>query len=93
VNREDVRRSHEASFDPHGARRFFTREELATITHDVLCVHGRDDRIIPVDASRYFAAAIPNANLYVLGRCGHWTQIEHPETFERLLTGLIDGRI
>ncbi|WP_192808653.1 alpha/beta fold hydrolase [Actinomadura montaniterrae] len=93
VNREDVRRSHEASFDPDGARRSFTPEELATITHDVLCVHGRDDRIIPVDASRYFAAAIPNANLYVLGRCGHWTQIEHPETFERLLTGLIDGRI
>jgi 2-hydroxymuconate-semialdehyde hydrolase len=93
VNRDDVRRSHEASFDPDGARRFFTPEELATITHDVLCVHGRDDRIIPVDASRYFAAAIPNANLYVLGRCGHWTQIEHPETFERLLTGLIDGRL
>ncbi|MGI5330428.1 alpha/beta fold hydrolase [Actinomadura nitritigenes] len=93
VNREDVRRSHEASFDPNGTRRFFTREELATITHEVLCVHGRDDRIIPVDASKYFAAAIPNANLYVLGRCGHWTQIEHPETFERLLTGLIDGHL
>ncbi|GAA2117930.1 alpha/beta fold hydrolase [Actinomadura napierensis] len=93
VNREDVRRSHEASFDPNGARRFFTPEELATITHEVLCVHGRDDRIIPVDASRYFAEAIPNANLYVLGRCGHWTQIEHPDTFERLLTGLIDGEI
>ncbi|MER6815428.1 alpha/beta hydrolase [Spirillospora sp. NPDC000708] len=93
VNREDVRRSHEASFDPNGARRFFTREELATITHEVLCVHGRDDRIIPVAASEYFAAAIPNADLYVLGRCGHWTQIEHPETFERLLTGLIDGHL
>ncbi|MEV0666475.1 alpha/beta fold hydrolase [Actinomadura luteofluorescens] len=93
VNREDVRRSHEASFDPDGARRFFTPDELATITHDVLCVHGRDDRIIPVEASEYFAAALPNANLYVLGRCGHWTQIEHPRTFERLLTGLIDGRL
>ncbi|MEU9869233.1 alpha/beta hydrolase [Actinomadura sp. NPDC048021] len=93
VNREDVRRSHEASFDPDGARRFFTPEELATLTHEVLCVHGRDDRIIPVEASRYFAAAIPNAHLYVLGRCGHWTQIEHPRTFERLLTGLVDGHL
>ncbi|MEU5879818.1 alpha/beta hydrolase [Spirillospora sp. NPDC047279] len=91
VNREDVRRSHEASFDPAGPRRFFTPEELATITHKVLCVHGREDRIIPVDASRYFAAALPGADLYVLGRCGHWTQIEHPEKFERLLLGLIDG--
>ncbi|MES9601828.1 alpha/beta fold hydrolase [Actinomadura sp. NPDC000929] len=93
VNREDVRRSHEASFDPDGARRFFTPEELATLTHEVLCVHGRDDRIIPVEASRYFAAAIPNAHLYVLGRCGHWTQIEHPRIFERLLTGLVDGHL
>ncbi|MFI0353404.1 alpha/beta fold hydrolase [Actinomadura sp. 9N407] len=93
VTREDVRRSHEASFDPDGARRFFTPEELATIPHEVLCVHGRDDRIIPVDASEYFAAKLPNADLYVIGQCGHWTQIEHPETFERLLMGLIDGRI
>ncbi|MFI0405665.1 alpha/beta fold hydrolase [Actinomadura sp. 3N508] len=93
VNRDDVRRSHEASFDPDGARRFFSREELATITHDVLCVHGRDDRIIPVDASRYFAGSLPKANLYVIGQCGHWTQIEHPETFEKLLLGFVDGQI
>ncbi|XRQ10576.1 alpha/beta fold hydrolase [Actinomadura welshii] len=93
VNREDVRRSHEASFDPNGTRRFFAPGELATITHEVLCVHGRDDRIIPVEASRYFADNLPNANLYVIARCGHWTQIEHPETFEKLLAGLIDGRI
>ncbi|TDC68759.1 alpha/beta fold hydrolase [Actinomadura sp. GC306] len=93
VNREDVRRSHEASFDPAGPRRFFTPDDLAAIPHEVLCVHGRDDRIIPVAASRYFADHLPNANLYVIGRCGHWTQIEHPETFEKLLAGLIDGRI
>ncbi|WP_165970489.1 alpha/beta hydrolase [Actinomadura sp. 6K520] len=93
VNREDVRRSHKASFDPDGPRRFFTPEELAAIPHEVLCVHGRDDRIIPVAASRYFADHLPNANLYVIGQCGHWTQIEHPETFEKLLVGLIDGRI
>ncbi|GAB2850543.1 alpha/beta hydrolase [Actinocorallia aurea] len=92
VTREDVRRSHEASFDPAGARRFFTPEELATVTHDVLCVHGRDDRIIPVDASRYFADHLPNADLCVLAECGHWTQIEHPEKFERLLLRLINGR-
>ncbi|ROO85613.1 pimeloyl-ACP methyl ester carboxylesterase [Actinocorallia herbida] len=93
VTREDVRRSHEASFDPQGARRFFTPEELATVTHEVLCVHGRDDRIIPVDASRYFADNLPNADLYVLAQCGHWTQIEHPEKFETLLLALVDGRI
>lgn len=93
VTREDVRRSHEASFDPQGTRRFFTPEELAGITHEVLCVHGRDDRIIPVEASKYFSRHLPNANLYVIAQCGHWTQIEHPETFETLLLGLVDGMI
>lgn len=93
VVREDVKRSHEASFDPDGARRFFSPDELATITHEVLCVHGRDDQIIPVEASKYFSEHLPNANLYVLGQCGHWTQIEHPETFETLLLGLIDGHL
>jgi 2-hydroxymuconate-semialdehyde hydrolase len=93
VTREDVRRSHEAAFDPNGSRRFFTPEELSGVPHDVLVVHGRDDRIIPPEASRWFADHLPNANLFVIGQCGHWTQIEHPTTFETLLTGLVDGVI
>jgi 2-hydroxymuconate-semialdehyde hydrolase len=93
VTREDVRRSHAASFDPNGSRRFFSPEELAGIEHEVLVLHGRDDRIIPPAASRYFADHLPNANLYVLGQCGHWTQIEHPTAFETLLTGLVDGAV
>ncbi|HYU83964.1 MAG TPA: alpha/beta hydrolase [Kribbellaceae bacterium] len=91
VTRDDVKRSHEASFDPNGPRRFFTPDELAGITHPVLCVHGRDDQIIPVEASKYFAQHLPNAGLYVLGQCGHWTQIEHPQTFETLLQGHVTG--
>ncbi|MFD0850995.1 alpha/beta fold hydrolase [Actinomadura adrarensis] len=93
VTRGDVRRSHEASFDPNGPRRFFTPDDLSRITHDVLCVHGRDDRIIPVEASRYYADNLPNANLYVIAQCGHWTQIEHPEKFERLLLNLLNNQI
>lgn len=89
VNREDVRRSHEAAFDPNGTRRFFTPEELAGITHDVLVVHGRDDRIIPPQASRWFADHLPNANLFVIGQCGHWTQIEHAERFARLVENFL----
>ncbi len=91
VRREDVQRSHEASFDPNGPRRFFTPEELATLEHPVLVVHGREDRIIPVEASHYFAEHLPNANLYVIGNCGHWTQIEHHRTFVTLLRRLVEG--
>lgn len=93
VVREDVQRSHAGSFDMAPLRRFFSPDELATITHEVLCVHGRDDRIIPLAASRYFANHIPNANLYVVGRCGHWTQIEHHERFCYLLTEFLAGEL
>ena len=93
IVREDVQRSHAASFDPQGARRFFGPDELAGIEHDVLVLHGRDDRIIPPAASRYFADHLPNANLFVIAQCGHWTQIEHPTAFETLLCGLVDGNI
>jgi 2-hydroxymuconate-semialdehyde hydrolase len=63
VVREDVKRSHAASFNPAPPRRFFQPAELASIQNDVLAVHGRDDRIIPLMASRYFATHVPNANL------------------------------
>jgi 2-hydroxymuconate-semialdehyde hydrolase len=91
VVREDVQRSHAGSFNMAPARRFFQPDELATISNEVLAVHGRDDRIIPLEASRYFATHLPNANLYVIGQCGHWTQIEHREKFEYLLTAFLAG--
>jgi 2-hydroxymuconate-semialdehyde hydrolase len=93
VLREDVRRSHAGSFNPDAPRRFFTPGELAGIQHPVLAVHGRDDQIIPVEASKYFAHHLPNANLFVIAECGHWTQIEHPKKFEYLLTQFLDGAL
>jgi 2-hydroxymuconate-semialdehyde hydrolase len=89
VVRADVRRSHAGSFNMAPARRFFHPGELATIRNEVLAIHGRDDQIIPLEASTYFATHIPNADLYVFGQCGHWTQIEHPAKFEYLLTEFI----
>jgi 2-hydroxymuconate-semialdehyde hydrolase len=91
VVRDDVTRSHRASFNPAAPRRVFSEPELAGIPHPTLVVHGREDRIIPVQASFYFADHLPNANLFVLGRCGHWTQIEHREKFESLLERFIAG--
>ena len=57
----------------------------------MLAVHGRDDRIIPLEASTYFADHIPNANLYVIGQCGHWTQIEHHDKFVYLARKFFAG--
>lgn len=55
------------------------------IRHRTLIVHGRDDRVIPVESSYALHGLIPDSQLHVFGRCGHWTQIEHAEAFNRLV--------
>lgn len=60
-------------------------ERIAALPHDVLIVHGRDDRIIPLDNAYRLLQLIDRSQLHVFGRCGHWTQIEHAKTFNGLL--------
>lgn len=82
--RDDVRRSHLRTFSPEGAPLVFTAEELAAIPHPVLVVHGREDRIIPKEASYHLAAHLPDATLTVLPHAGHWVQIEQVDRFRAL---------
>ncbi len=56
--------------------------DLATIRVPVLLIHGRDDRIIPWDAtSLRMLDLLPDARLLLLPRCGHWVQIERRDEF------------
>jgi 2-hydroxymuconate-semialdehyde hydrolase len=59
--------------------------ELEQIEHRTLIVHGRDDRVIPLSASYDLLSVITHAQLHVFGECGHWTQIEHADEFNRLV--------
>ncbi|MDI9676483.1 alpha/beta fold hydrolase [Burkholderia cenocepacia] len=59
--------------------------KLRALTHDTLIVHGREDRVIPLDSSLKLLELLPNAQLHVFGRCGHWTQIEHAARFNQLV--------
>jgi len=52
----------------------------------VLLVHGRDDLIVPVETSYYLLNRLPNVEMHIIGRCSHWTQIEHSQRFHELLT-------
>ncbi|CAB5026251.1 MAG: alpha/beta fold hydrolase [Actinobacteria bacterium] len=60
-------------------------DEVRAIAAETLIVHGRDDRVIPLDVSLRLAHLIDRSQLHVFGRCGHWTQIEHAEVFNRLV--------
>ncbi len=91
AGRDDVRRSHLRTFSPEGPPLVFSEEALSGIAHEVLLVHGREDRIIPKQASYYLADALPNAQLHVLPHAGHWVQIEQTDRFRALAQQFLAG--
>jgi 2-hydroxy-6-oxo-octa-2,4-dienoate hydrolase len=60
-------------------------EELRKIGKETLIVHGRDDKVIPLDTSLRLLRLIDRSQLHVFGRCGHWVQIERAGDFARLV--------
>lgn len=59
----------------------FDLDELTQIATPTLIVHGREDRVIPVEVGINMLSVLPNADLHVFSRCGHWTQIERSGDF------------
>lgn len=59
--------------------------ELERIPHPTLILHGREDRVIPPGNAHRLFALLPDAELHMFGRCGHWTQIEHADAFNRIV--------
>ncbi len=60
-------------------------ELVAALPHRTLVVHGREDRVIPLQNAYRLLELVPDAQLHVFGRCGHWTQIEQAPAFNRLV--------
>lgn len=65
-------------FTDYGAR-------LGEIAAPTLIVWGRDDRFVPMDVGLRLMAGLPNAQLHVFNRCGHWVQWEHADAFNRMV--------
>jgi 2-hydroxymuconate-semialdehyde hydrolase len=62
---------------------------ITTIAAPTLIVHGREDQVIPLRNAYDLLQLIPDAQLHVFGRCGHWTQLEHADAFNELVTGFL----
>ena len=55
-------------------------DSLNRLTCDVVMMHGRDDRPFPyAENSLALSAAIPHADVILVGRCGHSPALEHPD--------------
>lgn len=59
--------------------------DYARIPTPTLVVHGREDRVIPVEAGIELMTTLPNADLHVFSRCGHWTQVERASEFSAVV--------
>lgn len=66
-------------------------DQIAAIAAPTLIVHGRDDRVIPLQNAVDLLGLIDDSQLHVFGRCGHWTQIEHADAFVSLVTGFLSS--
>ena len=60
-------------------------DELRSITVPTMLFHGRDDQVIPSETSLRLLQLIGPSQLHIFGQCGHWTQIEHADAFNRML--------
>ena len=65
------------------------REPLYTLTHKTLVIWGREDRVVPLDAAFILLKTIPNANLHVFPKCGHWAQWEKADEFNQLVDNFL----
>jgi len=60
-------------------------QDIKNIKHDTLIIHGREDKVIPLQNSIRLNQLIKKSQLHVFGECGHWTQIEHKDRFNTML--------
>lgn len=86
--------AYQAMFGPKhaGSQLGITEDEVTAIGTRTLIVHGREDKVVPVEVAWNMVRLLPNADLSVFARCGHWTQIERAEEFNDLVSLFLGGR-
>jgi pimeloyl-ACP methyl ester carboxylesterase len=67
-------------------------DEIRKLTHRTLVMHGREDKVIPVENSYKLESLIDNADLAVFSHCGHWSMIERTADFNRLVRDFFLGQ-
>jgi pimeloyl-ACP methyl ester carboxylesterase len=75
-----------------GSELSITEDEVRAIATPTLLVHGREDKVVPVQVSVTMLGLLPNADLHVFSACGHWTQIERADEFSALVSDYLARR-
>jgi len=80
-------------FDPRhdGSNLGITEDQVRAVRVPTLLVHGREDKVVPPEVSWTMVNLLPDADLHVFARCGHWTQIERAGEFNALVADFLNG--
>jgi pimeloyl-ACP methyl ester carboxylesterase len=66
-------------------------DAIRALTNRTLIVHGREDKVIPLETSLKLIELLDNADLSVFSHCGHWSMIERTADFNRLVGDFFAG--
>ena len=69
---------------------FDCMSRIGNIHTPAIAVCGDEDYFTPVKYSEYFRDRLPNCQLEVIPRAGHWTYEEQPATFDRIVRAYLD---
>jgi len=64
---------------------------LQKINQPTLVLHGREDRVIPLDLGLRLLRNMPNAQMHIFGNCGHWVQVEREQEFIAMVTHFVSS--
>ncbi|RYY25337.1 MAG: alpha/beta fold hydrolase [Sphingomonadales bacterium] len=65
------------------------REDLDKLEHRTLLIWGREDKVLPLDMSFIMLKRIPNADMHIFSKCGHWAQWERADEFNDLVADFL----
>ena len=80
--RPEILRSYRENFTKSNTvEMIIPQTALERMENEFLLIHGHFDRFVPLQSSLYALDYLPNAELRVFKKCGHWAMIEQREEF------------
>jgi pimeloyl-ACP methyl ester carboxylesterase len=70
-----------SALGPHMLAQPVTDEQLKALHTPTLVMWGRQDKLLPLDSGRHFAAWIPGARIEIIDDCGHAPSMEQPHAY------------
>ena len=74
----------------HALPKINVTDRLSTVTVPALVLVGDEDQGTPVEMHREIHAALPTAELAILRRAAHISNLEQPEEFNRVVGAFLD---